>query len=317
MEDTNVISLEELFNAAKKSNDEDKYRELFEKLRWGNEPYCPHCGCMNKIYRYKNNKLFKCADCRKQFSITVGTAFEYTHLSFTQLFKAIYYFFHSKKSISSHHLARILEVQQKTAWYLLHKIRYSVSKEEKLMDKFYGLIQVDETFVGGKNKNRHLEKQRQFRKGKESLTKAIVVGMLEKNRRKIKLFVVRDRGSGILHSLIRTHVKRESHIVSDDWVGYQGLDFSYWRTVINHRTGKYMNGAFSTNAIEGFWSTFKKAIIGTHHSVSKKYLQTYCDEHVFRYNNHKLSILEIMGKVIQCSQNRQMRRYEYGFKLGA
>ncbi len=185
------------------------------------------------------------------------------------------------------------------------------------MGKLYGLVEVDETFIGGKNKNRHKSQRIEFSNGKESFVKSIVFGILEKNRRLVKVFVVKDRGADTLQSLIRSHVKEESHIVSDDWVSYSGLEQWYYRTIVNHSAGQYTMGYFSTNALEGFWSTLKRGISGVYHSVSKRYLQRYCDEYAFRYNNSKSSTLDIMGKVILSSQNKRLKHYECPIKLAA
>ena len=226
-------------------------------------------------------------------------------------------FFQHKKGISSYVLADHIKVQQKTAWLLQQKIRYSVSEDKELIGSLKGLIEVDETFVGGKNKNRHHAGRVAFRNGQPSLVKSIVFGMLEVNRKLIKVFVIKNRDGDTLHPLIKANIEEQSHIVSDDWVAYNGLEYWYYRTIVNHSAGQYTNGYFHTNTIEAFWSRFKKAINSVHHSVSKRYLQRYCDDHAFRYNNSSASTLDKIGKVIISSQNKRLKHYECTIKLAA
>lgn len=268
--------------------DERSCREFLEETRWKGEPVCPHCGSQDeRHYKLKSrgqfNGLYKCRDCRSRFTVTVGTMFEGSHVSLQNWFYAIYIFLSHKKGISSVQLAKDIGVTQKTAWFILHRIRHNF--ESIFNIRFEKETQVDETYVGGKNRKRNGVKGTQGRSLKK---KTPVVGLLSDGG--VYTIVVPDTGKKVLSTIIKAKVKKGSTIVSDGWRGYNGLKKNYDHKVVLHSEGEYVNPAgFHTNSIEGFWSHMKRGIIGIYHVVSPQYLSRYCDEFAFRYNTKGFS----------------------------
>ncbi|WP_264523121.1 IS1595 family transposase [Flavobacterium sp. N502536] len=268
-------------------------REHLEKLRWNGEPICPHCGSQRENHykikgRTEEKFRYKCKDCRLPFTVIVGTIFEKSTIPLDKWFIAIFKFLTSKKGISSYQLMREIEVTQKTAWFMLSRIRNSVKMRDDF--EFDGITQVDETFVGGKNKNRSKGKKIPNTQGRSPKTKTIVFGML--NNGIVYTKVVGDTTGATLKPIINDKVKEGSTIVSDGWKGYRGLDKYYDHKVIQHNLGLYKVGAYHTNGIEGFWGILKRGIIGIYHFTSKKHLHRYCDEFAYRYNISKMPLGE-------------------------
>jgi transposase-like protein len=277
---------------------EEACREYLIQQRWNGKPVCPHCGVDKKPYVIEGGKRFKCSDkdCHKKFSVTVGTFFENSNIDLRTWFAAMYLITAHKKGISSAQLARDLRVHQKTAWFILHRIRGMVSSHAPEMLK--GEVAVDETLVGGKDKNRHANKK----KGRLD-DKTMVFGALEKGG-KVKTKVLPDVTGASLQGAVRQFVREGSIMVSDDARGYSGIKQSYAHVIINHGAGQYINGNFTTNGIENFWSLFKRRIIGIYHQVSPKHLQAYADEFAYRYNTRKLNDQERLASVLTHTQGR-------------
>lgn len=271
-------------------NSESACREHLERLRWNGEPICPHCGSQRENhYRLKAkgifNGLYKCKDCRKRFTVTVGTMFDSSHIPLRKWFMAIYLFSSHKKGISSIQLHKDIEVTQKTAWFMLSRIRNTFSN--RIDFEFDGITQVDETFVGGKNKNKNWDKRTKNSQGRSLKDKIPVFGMISDGM--VYVEVVKNTRGVTLKTIINTKVKDGSTIVSDGWKGYRGLNRNFQHKVIPHNKGIYKKGKFHTNNIENFWSQMKRGIIGIYHVTSPKHLQRYCDEFAYRYNTRTMS----------------------------
>lgn len=265
-------------------HDETSCREFLEYQRWQDEPICPHCHKQDKEhYRLKRSGLYKCRYCRKTFSVTVGTMFEGSHVPLRKWFYAIYIFLSHKKGISSTQLAKDIGVTQKTAWFMLERIRHEL--HGKFVTLFEDMTQVDETYVGGKNKGRVKNNQ-----GRSLKTKTPVVGLLSDG--KVQTFVTPNTSGKILKAIIYNLVKPGSTVITDGWKGYKGISKEYEHKVVEHSTGEYVKDGFHTNGIEGFWSHLKRGIMGIYHKVSPKHLFRYCDEFVFRYNTRTFSDVE-------------------------
>lgn len=265
-------------------NDKTSCREFLEKYRWQGDPVCPHCGDRDKHYKLKSRGefqgLYKCKCCRKRFTVLIGTMFEGSNVPLVKWFYAIYIFLSHKKGISSVQLSKDIGVTQKTAWFMLNRIRHNC--KGKIPIDFDGETQIDETYVGGKNKNRIKKNQ-----GRSLKTKTPVVGLISNG--KAYTIVVPNTGGKVLKTIVRTLVKQGSTIVTDGWKGYNGLSSEYIHKVIEHSNGVYVKDGFHTNSIEGFWSHLKRGIIGVYHLVSPKHLSKYCDEFEFRYNTRDMS----------------------------
>ncbi len=261
---------------------EEKCRKYLEQQRWGTTPACPFCGSVN-VHRFPNGRIFKCREkeCRSKFSVTVGTIYENTKLPLTKWFLATYILSVHSKGISSLQLATFLGVTQKTAWHLTHRIREMLT--ENAPELLSGVVEVDETYVGGKVSNKHVSKRKDFSKLDN---KTMVFGAVERQGKVIAKIIPNTTSDSLVNAVKET-VEEGSIMVSDENVGYQQLKKSYRHAKVNHSAKQYVNGAAHTNTIEGFWSLLKRQIDGIHHSVSPKHLQRYCNEATFRYNNKK------------------------------
>lgn len=269
---------------------EQSCREFLEERRWQGEPICPHCKCSrDNHYKLKSKGqfkgLYKCRCCRKTFTVTVGTMFEGSHVPLDKWFWAISIFLSHKKGISSVQLAKDIGVTQKTAWFMLNRIRHNF--EGIIGVRFEDMTQVDETYVGGKNRKRKGIKHTQ---GRSTAIKTPVVG-LESNGM-VYTIVVPNTSGKILKLIIHTLVDKGSTVITDGWRGYSGLSKDYDHKVVEHSEGEYVKDGFHTNNIEGFWSHLKRGILGVYHLVSPKHLSKYCDEFAFRYNTRGLTDIQ-------------------------
>ena len=268
--------------------DEEKAREHLEGLRWPDGPICPHCGVLGAHYRMNGASrrpgLLKCKDCRKQFSVTVGTVFERSKIPLTKWLMATYLMCTSKKGISSHQLHRMLGVQYKTAWFMTHRIREAM--REGFAGKLGGggkVVEVDETF-GNERKPR-----RQGKKGRGSVHKTKVLSLVERGG-KVRSFHVNEVNYKTLKPILEEQIHADSYIMTDTAGQYQStagskLDDVFARhDVVNHRIGEYVRGDIHTNVVEGYFSIFKRGLMGSYHHVSKKHLKRYLCEFDYRYN---------------------------------
>lgn len=269
-------------------HDEKSCREFLEDIRWHGEPICPHCSYQtDEHYKLKISGefkgLYKCRRCKKRFTVTIGTMFESSHVPLTKWFYALYIFLSHKKGISSMQLAKDINVTQKTAWFMLERIRFEM--QDKVNVKFDDMTQVDETYVGGKNKKRIKHTQ-----GRSLKIKTPVVGLLSNGQ--TYAMVVPNTGGKVLKTIINTLVKKGSTVITDGWRGYTGLSKDYIHKVVEHGIGEYVKDGFHTNSIEGFWSHLKRGILGIYHKVSSKHLMHYCSEFTFRYNTRELDDIQ-------------------------
>ncbi|HIP28590.1 MAG TPA: IS1595 family transposase [Sulfurovum sp.] len=255
-----------------------------EKLRWNGHVVSPF-DAYSKVYKCANNR-YRCKETGKYFNVKTSTLFDNTKVKLQKWFIAIWLVTSHKKGISSFQLARDIRVTQKTAWFMLQRIRacFNINNDEKLDNT----VEIDETYVGGKNKNRHANKKVPHSQGRSTKDKTAVVGMVERGGR-VKACIVDNVQSKTLSAKIIKNVKETANLCTDEWIGYKGISRIYDHSVIKHNEGEYVRGRVHTNTIEGFWSLMKRGIIGIYHSTSKKHLQKYVDEFVFRYNSRELS----------------------------
>ena len=272
---TNNITLPKLIE--KFGGDESKCHAYLEVLRWPDGVECPRCQS-KKISRIKKRRQFDCDDCHYHFSVRTGTILHDSHLPVWKWFLAVYMICQSKKGISSNHLKRMLGVSYKTAWYLTHRIRATMKDEDA--DLLNGIVEVDETFVGGKKKG--------VGRGRYHGKKVVVVGAAERGG-EIRLKVISNRGRKALHEFIREHIADETReIHTDDWSPYRGIQDEHIKhRTVNHSIKQWVQGDVHTNTIEGVWSLLERSIVGSYHKLSTKHLPAYLDEMAFRYNNRK------------------------------
>ncbi len=269
--------------------------EYLESIRWPDGPVCPHCGeSERKAYRLKNQtrRLWKCAACRKQFTVTVGTIFESSHVPLNKWLLAFYLLCSSKKGMSAHQLHRMLGVQYKTAWFMAHRIREAM-KQPPFTSRLSGTVEVDETYVGGKvrkpNKRQYkplnpiVPDERRKKGGRNPKEKTPVVALVERGGmvRSLRLANVTAEELG---GAIRRHVAREAHLRTDSFPSYTlvGRQYASHETVDHNR--EYVRGDAHTNTAENFFSILKRGINGVYHHVSEAHLPRYLSEFDFRYN---------------------------------
>lgn len=266
--------------------DEAKCRAFLAKERWGDNPICPHCQ-HTKSYIYTDGRLYKCAKCRKKYTVTVGTIFEKSLLPLSTWFAAIYLCTAHKKGISSVQLAKDVGVTQKTGWFMSQRIKEMMTTKDRI--KLTKIVEVDETYVGGKEKNKSNKQRREFAEGRRKADKTPVVGIVER-KGMAYLQVVRDVTGGTLKGIIREAADRSSIIVTDSFNAYTGLENQYiGHVTVNHSAHEYKNGIYHTNTVEGFFSILKRSVIGIYHHLSAKHLQRYCDEISHRYNTRYMA----------------------------
>ena len=251
-----------------------------ENVRWNNTPKCPYCKSENQT-PVKGKPRYHCNNCNTSYSVTVGTIFHKTKADLQKWFLAITLVLNAKKGMSARQLARDIEVTKDTAWYMLMRIRRAFKEYGELLE---GIIEVDETYVGGKNKNRHNDKKTKGGQGRGGEDKTAVFGMLQRDG-KVKAAKVNNVSGKTLKGAIKANVKKGSQIMSDEWKAYNGLSLLYGHSIVKHAYGEYVNGAAHTNTLEGFWSLLKRGVIGQFHYVTPKHLNKYIDEFCFRYNN--------------------------------
>ena len=265
--------------------DEQICKDYLETIRWNGSIKCAYkdCGC-TKVYKCAGR--YKCSECERIFSVRVGTIFEDSKIPLQKWFAAIYLITSHKKGISSLQLHRDLGITQKTAWFLLHRVRTTLGLNIGT-DKFTGTCEADETFIGGKNKNRHAHKKVENSQGRSFKDKSPVAGVIERGG-ELRAKQVPDTKGFNLKSFIVKNIAFGSEINTDEWWGYNGLAAAFKHNVVKHNEGQYVNGNTHTNTLEGFWSLLKRGVVGIYHSMSNKRLQKYIDEFVFRYNtrNH-------------------------------
>ncbi|HTA62002.1 MAG TPA: IS1595 family transposase, partial [Bacteroidia bacterium] len=275
----NFKSLPQLLDFFKEEKTCIKY---YEQLRWNGKPVCPHCDSEKP---YKTNRGYKCsnAECHKKFTVKVGTIFENSKISFRTWFAAIYLCTSSKKGISSVLLAEQLDITQKTAWFVLHRVREMLKNQAPEMLGENNMVEADETYIGGKEKNRHTKK-RQSAENPELANdgtiynkKKMVVGIIERGGKVVLKFVPNATAENMV-PFIQNHVPSGAHIVTDEHTSYSQLNKIYTHNTVTHSLRVYVQGNTHTNTIENFWSILKRGLYGIYHQVSDKHLERYLNE---------------------------------------
>jgi transposase-like protein len=316
----------ELPKAAAQFIDEDKAREFLEKKRWPEGPVCPHCGELNNAYRLEPKKhsekgkhvrkgVWKCGGCREQFTITVGTVFEDSHVPLNRWLLAIHLLCASKKGMSAHQLFRMMRTfygergSYKTAWFMFHRLRFAMT-QHPMIDKLKGIVEIDETWVGPK------EKGKAGVPGVES-KKRPVVALMERGEKggRVRSFHVERVTLNNIKPIMKEHVEAGSRIQTDEATVYHFMhdDFPD-HDVVTHRNreySRYENGRHvTTNTVEGYFGLLKRGLYGTYHHVGRNYLQQYLNEFDFRYNARKMSDFDRTVLAIKAAEGKRLTMKE-------
>jgi transposase-like protein len=276
-----------LLEAVKYFADPNVAHAFVTNLRWADgQVACPRCGCFRHSY-LSTRRVWKCLDCKKQFSVKIGTIFEDSPLSLSKWLPAMWMIANCKNGISSYELARALGVTQKTAWFMLHRIRLAMQSGS--FDKMSGTVEVDETYIGGKVKNMHKHRQERARKAGRWAGKVAVMGLLERHTEgsRVRTKIVQGTKRSELFGIIKQNVEEQSHLYTDALPSYASMNHKYHHQFIDH-SESYARGAVHTNGLENFWSLLKRAICGTYVAVEPFHLFRYLDEQAFRFNNRTI-----------------------------
>ncbi len=278
--------------------------EHLEKLRWNGDVVSPF-DPSSKVYKCKDNK-YRCKNTGKYFNVKTNTLFDSSKIALRKWFGAIWLVTCHKRGVSSIQLAKDIGVTQKTAWFMLHRIRkaFGISNDDN--DEVQGEVEIDETFVGGKNKNRHKDKKVEKCQGRSFKDKVPVFGMIQRGGMLIAK-VVADTKVTTLSPLIRRYISKGSVIYTDGW-GYGELNEDYYQFSVDHGAGFYGTNvvtedgeliSINTNSIENAWTHLKRMIAGTYYKLSKRHLQSYVDEFVFRFNTRKFTVSQRFNLLLQ------------------
>lgn len=289
-------TLAELSNAF---SDNQVALDHFKSIRWRDGEFCPHCG-HDKVYGLKRKNIYRCAQCKTNFSIIVGTIFENSKLPLKVWFGAIWLLTNHPKGIASTTLARDLGITQKSAWFVLHRLRHAARTQSFNAPPLSGTVEIDETYVGGKASNRHKGR----RKAKPGVFgKTAVIGAVER-KGDVVASVVPNFGVSAADSFIQRVVSPSAEmIVTDAHPAYAAMNLPQ-HEMVNHHQGEYVRGDAHTNTIESVWALLKRQIVGTHHWISPKHLQQYVSEMAWRMNRRAMTAEERVNALFSAVEGR-------------
>lgn len=311
---TNTMQHDEL---QKLFADKDAAREHLEKIRWANGVVCPHCGVTDEYYTITpkatskspaRKGLYKCKACGKQFTVTVGTIFEDSHIPLNKWLHVFHLVCSSKKGISAHQIHRTVGVSYKSAWFMVHRIRYAM--EQRSFEKSSGTIEVDETYVGGKpRKNNKGENVKPTKRGRGTSKTPVVLVVERDGQSHAKKMTTLSAKN--LREYIQEHANKEATVNTDGYTGYNGLNKHFAvHEVVDHNAGEYARGDANTNTAESWFALLKRGVYGTFHHISAKHLDRYANEFAFRWNYRKTTDYERTIAAIRAIDGKRLQYKE-------
>lgn len=288
-------------------SDKQNAHDFIVSLRWADGVICPHCGGKEQWF-IKTRLIWRCKSCNKQFSVKVGSIFEDSALGLDKWLCGIWLIANAKNGISSHELGRSLGITQKSAWFMLHRIRLAM--QEGSLEKFSGEVETDETYIGGKAENMHKWKRDAMGlQGRGTVGKAIVQGLLQRSTddkpSKVKTKVVQNIKKKTLQKQITSNVEEGATVYTDELKSYEGLNALFVHHAINHAE-EYVRGQVHTNGMENYWALFKRGLKGTYVNCEVDHLFRYLDEQTFRFNNRVLTDAERFNIVLGSVGGRRL-----------
>ncbi|MFH1081504.1 MAG: IS1595 family transposase [Pseudomonadota bacterium] len=282
--------------------DQETARKYLESRLWPDGVKCPFCGRRNNITVRKNG-FYRCNQCKKDFTIRTGTIFERSHIPLHKWVYAMYLLVTARKGISSLQLSKEIGITQKSAWFVLHRLREACGDNLTILS---GIVEVDETYIGGKEINKH--EWRKIKSGRGTVGKSAVLGMRERGGRTVAM-TIPDVDTANIHNAIHARVDIGSTLHTDEAAAYNSLDGLFYRLeTVNHSAGQYIKNGIGTNSIESVWAVLKRGLHGVYHHASKKHLGRYVDEFTFRLNagNVKIHTLDRLNSFVTATARKRL-----------